>query len=64
MYHEGKTNSKLIYHLTGFQSAEEQLNRQLDWCIEQLELGMKSLKSTPKSIDLSTRNSSIFFKII
>lgn len=31
-----------------FQSAEEQLNRQLDWCIEQLELGMKSLKTTPK----------------
>lgn len=30
------------------QSAEEQLNRQLDWCMEQLELGMKSLKSTPK----------------
>lgn len=31
-----------------FQSAEEQLNRQLDWCIEQMELGMKSLKTTPK----------------
>lgn len=31
-----------------FQSAEEQLNRQLDWCIEQLELGMRSQKATPK----------------
>lgn len=29
-------------------SAEEQLNRQLDWCIEQLELGMRSQKGTPK----------------
>nr|XP_020462015.1 UPF0488 protein C8orf33 homolog [Monopterus albus] len=29
-------------------SAEEQLNRQLDWCIEQLELGMRSKKGTPK----------------
>ncbi|XP_054616417.1 UPF0488 protein C8orf33 homolog isoform X2 [Dunckerocampus dactyliophorus] len=29
-------------------SAEEQFKRQLDWCIEQLELGMKSHKATPK----------------
>eukprot|EP00066_Takifugu_rubripes_P012748 XP_011602014.1 PREDICTED: UPF0488 protein C8orf33 homolog isoform X3 [Takifugu rubripes] len=29
-------------------SAEEQLNRQLDWCIEQLEMSFKSMKSTPK----------------
>ncbi|XP_035001022.2 UPF0488 protein C8orf33 homolog [Hippoglossus stenolepis] len=29
-------------------SAEEQLNRQLDWCIEQLEQGMRSPKGTPK----------------
>ncbi|XP_061561388.1 UPF0488 protein C8orf33 homolog [Phycodurus eques] len=29
-------------------SAEEQFKRQLDWCIEQLELGMKSQKATPK----------------
>ncbi|XP_074519598.1 UPF0488 protein C8orf33 homolog [Halichoeres trimaculatus] len=29
-------------------SAEEQLNRQLDWCIEQLELGLKSQKATQK----------------
>ena len=30
------------------QSAEEQLNRQLDWCIEQLESGMRNQKSTQK----------------
>ncbi|XP_077358369.1 UPF0488 protein C8orf33 homolog [Festucalex cinctus] len=29
-------------------SAEEQFKRQLDWCIEQLELGMKLQKATPK----------------
>lgn len=29
-------------------SAEEQLNRQLDWCIEQLELGLRSQKGTQK----------------
>ncbi|KAM6896891.1 UPF0488 protein C8orf33 homolog [Xenentodon cancila] len=29
-------------------SAEEQLNRQLDWCIEQLELGIKTQKGTSK----------------
>lgn len=29
-------------------SAEEQLNRQLDWCIEHLEKGMRSQKGTPK----------------
>lgn len=58
-----ETNHVLIYHLTDFQGAEEQLNRQLDWCIEQLELGMKSLKATPKqSIHLSALNS-IFFRL-
>ena len=31
-----------------FQSAEEQLNRQLDWCIEQLEHGLRTQKGTPK----------------
>lgn len=39
---------ELIYYLNVFQSAEEQLNRQLDWCIEQLELGMSSQKATLK----------------
>ncbi|XP_077595785.1 UPF0488 protein C8orf33 homolog [Stigmatopora nigra] len=29
-------------------SSEEQFQRQLDWCIEQLELGMKLQKATPK----------------
>lgn len=29
-------------------SAEEQLNRQLDWCIEQLESGLRSQKGTQK----------------
>lgn len=36
-------------------SAEEQLNRQLDWCIEQMELGMKSLKTTPKQKEEASR---------
>ncbi|XP_031147311.1 UPF0488 protein C8orf33 homolog [Sander lucioperca] len=36
-------------------SAEEQLNRQLDWCIEQLELGIKSQKSTPKQKEEASR---------
>lgn len=40
-----------------FQSAEEQLNRQLDWCIEQLELGMRSLKATPKQSMMFTCHS-------
>lgn len=38
----------LIWSLRVFQSAEEQLNRQLDWCIEQLESGLKTQKATPK----------------
>lgn len=37
------------------QSAEEQLNRQLDWCIEQLELGMRSQKNTPKQKEEASR---------
>ncbi|XP_010770454.1 UPF0488 protein C8orf33 homolog [Notothenia coriiceps] len=36
-------------------SAEEQLNRQLDWCIEQLESGMMSQKVTPKQKEEASR---------
>lgn len=36
-------------------SAEEQLIRQLDWCIEQLELGMRSQKGTPKQKEEASR---------
>ncbi|XP_039990557.1 UPF0488 protein C8orf33 homolog [Xiphias gladius] len=36
-------------------SAEDQLNRQLDWCIEQLELGMRSQKGTPKQKEEASR---------
>ncbi|XP_012718604.2 UPF0488 protein C8orf33 homolog [Fundulus heteroclitus] len=36
-------------------SAEEQLNRQLDWCIEQLELGIRSQKGTPKQKEEASR---------
>lgn len=31
-----------------FQTTEQQLKRELDWCIEQLELGMATLKATQK----------------
>ncbi|MEQ2222440.1 hypothetical protein ILYODFUR_026465 [Ilyodon furcidens] len=36
-------------------SPEEQLNRQLDWCIEQLELGIRSQKGTPKQKEEASR---------
>lgn len=36
-------------------SAEEQLNRQLDWCIEQLESGMGSLKGPSKQKEEASR---------
>ncbi|XP_062915557.1 UPF0488 protein C8orf33 homolog [Mobula hypostoma] len=32
-------------------SAEEQLRREVDWCIEQLELGLRSQKSSQKQVD-------------
>ncbi|XP_072125352.1 UPF0488 protein C8orf33 homolog isoform X2 [Mobula birostris] len=32
-------------------SAEEQLWREVDWCIEQLELGLRSQKSSQKQVD-------------
>uniref|UniRef100_UPI003AADD0F9 UPF0488 protein C8orf33 homolog isoform X1 n=1 Tax=Centroberyx gerrardi TaxID=166262 RepID=UPI003AADD0F9 len=35
--------------------AEEQLNRELDWCIEQLELGMRTQKGTPKQKEEASR---------
>lgn len=36
-------------------SAEEQLKRELDWCIEQLELGMKTQNATPKQKEDASR---------
>lgn len=36
-------------------SQEEQLNRELDWCIEQLELGLRSQKGTPKQKEEASR---------
>jgi len=36
-------------------STEEQLQRQLDWCIEQLELGMRSNKASPKQKEEASR---------
>ncbi|XP_032429500.1 UPF0488 protein C8orf33 homolog [Xiphophorus hellerii] len=36
-------------------SPEEQLNRELNWCIEQLELGIKSQKGTPKQKEEASR---------
>ncbi|XP_020780069.1 UPF0488 protein C8orf33 homolog [Boleophthalmus pectinirostris] len=37
------------------QSTEEQLQRQLDWCIEQLELGMRSQKASTKQKEEASR---------
>ncbi|KAL2078267.1 hypothetical protein ACEWY4_025952 [Coilia grayii] len=34
---------------------EQQLNRELDWCIEQLELGLKTRKTTPKQTEEAVR---------
>lgn len=36
-------------------STEEQLQRQLDWCIEQLENGLRSHKGTPKQKEEASR---------
>ncbi|XP_033886009.1 UPF0488 protein C8orf33 homolog isoform X2 [Acipenser ruthenus] len=36
-------------------SSEQQLSRELDWCIEQLELGLKTQKSTPKQVEEAVR---------
>ncbi|KAG7226333.1 hypothetical protein INR49_013744 [Caranx melampygus] len=36
-------------------SSEEQLNRELDWCIEQLELGLRCQKGTPKQKEEASR---------
>lgn len=36
-------------------TAEQQLNRELDWCIEQLELGLRTRKTTPKQTEEAVR---------
>ncbi|XP_048350136.1 uncharacterized protein LOC125431414 [Sphaerodactylus townsendi] len=33
------------------QQPDEQLKREVDWCVEQLELGLKTQKPTPKQVD-------------
>nr|XP_008122807.2 PREDICTED: uncharacterized protein LOC103282078 [Anolis carolinensis] len=35
--------------------ADEQVKREVDWCVEQLELGLKTQKSTPKQMDEAFR---------
>ncbi|KAJ6657629.1 hypothetical protein lerEdw1_002346 [Lerista edwardsae] len=37
------------------QPSDEQLKREVDWCVEQLELGLKTQKSTPKQKDEALR---------
>ncbi|XP_056153561.1 UPF0488 protein C8orf33 homolog [Lampris incognitus] len=36
-------------------TAEQQLERELDWCMEQLELGMRTQKGTPKQKEEASR---------
>ncbi|XP_069036854.1 UPF0488 protein C8orf33 homolog isoform X3 [Lepisosteus oculatus] len=36
-------------------SPEQQLARELDWCVEQLELGLRTQKSTPKQVEEANR---------
>ncbi|KAJ8399817.1 hypothetical protein AAFF_G00405470 [Aldrovandia affinis] len=40
---------------TGALSTEQQLVRELDWCIEQLELGLRTQKSSPKQMEEAGR---------
>ncbi|KAI1896214.1 hypothetical protein AGOR_G00092500 [Albula goreensis] len=40
---------------TGGLSTEQQLIRELDWCIEQLELGLRTQKSSPKQMEEASR---------
>ncbi|KAM4025411.1 UPF0488 protein C8orf33 homolog isoform 2-T2 [Anomaloglossus baeobatrachus] len=36
-------------------SGEDELRRELDWCVEQLETGLQRQKSTPKQVDEAVR---------
>ncbi|NXP08672.1 CH033 protein, partial [Thinocorus orbignyianus] len=38
-----------------FQQPDEQLWKEVDWCVEQLELGLKTQKSTPKQAEEARR---------
>ncbi|XP_061456206.1 UPF0488 protein C8orf33 homolog [Rhineura floridana] len=35
--------------------SDDQMKREVDWCVEQLELGLKTRKSTPKQMDEALR---------
>ncbi|KAM8961378.1 UPF0488 protein C8orf33 homolog [Pelodytes ibericus] len=39
----------------GPQAGAEELRRELDWCVEQLEIGLQRQKSTPKQMDEALR---------
>ncbi|XP_053551282.1 UPF0488 protein C8orf33 homolog isoform X2 [Bombina bombina] len=42
-------------HQEELQTGADELQRELDWCIEQLELGLQRQKSTPKQVDEALR---------
>lgn len=48
LLNDTKTHQRHWLHVYALQSSEQQLVRELEWCIEQLELGLRTQKSTPK----------------
>ncbi|XP_078519073.1 UPF0488 protein C8orf33 homolog isoform X2 [Lissotriton helveticus] len=47
----GQSVSKLEHQYEEAKGGDEQLHREVDWCIEQLELGLKRQKSTQKQAE-------------
>ncbi|XP_048817806.1 UPF0488 protein C8orf33 homolog [Lagopus muta] len=37
------------------QQSDDQLQKEVDWCVEQLEIGLKTQKSTPKQVEEAVR---------
>ncbi|XP_060642381.2 UPF0488 protein C8orf33 homolog [Anolis sagrei] len=51
----GKSHGKGMSEHPDKSQADEQMKREVDWCVEQLELGLKTQKSTPKQMDEAFR---------
>ncbi|NWS78290.1 CH033 protein, partial [Crotophaga sulcirostris] len=50
-----RSQNKDAFHQDETSQADDQLQREVDWCVEQLELGLKTQKPTPKQAQEALR---------
>uniref|UniRef100_A0A669PL93 Uncharacterized protein n=1 Tax=Phasianus colchicus TaxID=9054 RepID=A0A669PL93_PHACC len=54
--HQGSASDFAHCLLLDFgEQSDDQLQKEVDWCVEQLEIGLKTQKSTPKQVEEALR---------